>query len=61
MITLSFYGWIIPLIVTVFSFGFAYFSTRNAGGMAAGFAWIAGYGIALILTLTAWMIYGLAT
>jgi len=61
MITLNFYRWIIPLTLTVLSFLSAWVVTRKADGIAAGFVWIGGYGIALIVSLTSWMIYGLAT
>jgi len=61
MITLSFYGWIIPLAVTALSFMVASFLGRRSGGYAAGIAQAIFFIIALIISLIAWMIYGLVT
>jgi len=60
MITITFHGWIIPLIITVCGFSAAYLLTRNAGGIAGPLAPVIGYGVALVLALIVWMIYGLA-
>jgi len=52
--------WVLPLIVTLFAGAWAYFADRQAGaGYGAAIASLFHWGLALIATLVAWLIYAL--